>query len=114
MTIVLRHRNIAVDDVDDAMAFYGNALGLQVRNDVPAGGFRWVTVGTDTRAGLEIVPSVPHAGRRSDDVDPTFEPVHASGADIPQAPMDQPWGPRDCALRDPSGNTARIAQAPAA
>ena len=114
MTIALRHRNITVDDVDEAIAFSGDALGLQVRNDVPAGGFRRVTLGTDTQAGLEVVLSLPHAGRRSDDVDATFEPVRASGADIPQAPMDQPWGPRDCALRDPSGNTVRIAQAPAA
>jgi uncharacterized glyoxalase superfamily protein PhnB len=50
----------------------------------------------------------------SDDVDATFENVRASGAEVLQEPMDQPWGPRDCAFRDPSGNTVRIAQAPAA
>jgi len=51
---------------------------------------------------------------RSDDVDATFETVLASGAEVLQEPIDQPWGPRDCAFRDPSGNTGRIAQAPAA
>jgi len=79
---------------------------------------------------------VPHAGRskadgdamqdllargvlpmivfRSDDVDQTFETVRASGAEVLQEPTDQPWGPRDCAFRDPSGNTVRVAQAPQA
>jgi uncharacterized glyoxalase superfamily protein PhnB len=51
---------------------------------------------------------------RSDDVDATFETVRASGAEVLQEPIDQPWGPRDCAFRDPSGNTVRIAQAPKA
>jgi uncharacterized glyoxalase superfamily protein PhnB len=51
---------------------------------------------------------------RSDDLDATFERVRASGAEVLQEPIDQPWGPRDCAFRDPSGNTVRISQAPAA
>lgn len=136
MTISLQFCNITVNDVDEAIAFYGDALGLQVRNDVPAGNFRWVTLGSDAQPGLDIVVSVPHAGRsqadgdalqellvkgvlpmlvfRSTDVDATFERVRASGAEVLQEPMDQGWGPRDCAFRDPSGNTIRIAQAPAA
>jgi predicted enzyme related to lactoylglutathione lyase len=136
MTISLQFCNITVNDVDEAIAFYGDALGLAVRNDVPAGDFRWVTLGSDAQPGLDIVVSVPHAGRsqadgdalqellvkgvlpmlvfRSTDVDATFERVRASGAEVLQEPMDQGWGPRDCAFRDPSGNTIRIAQAPAA
>jgi uncharacterized glyoxalase superfamily protein PhnB len=51
---------------------------------------------------------------RTDDVDAMFERVQATGAEVLQEPMDQQWGPRDCAFRDPSGNTVRIAQAPAA
>ena len=47
----------------------------------------------------------------SDDVDATFETVKASGAEVLQEPTDQGWGPRDCAFRDPSGNTVRISQA---
>jgi len=136
MTIALQYCNITVNDVDESIAFYGAALGLQVRSDVPSGEYRWVTLGSDTQPGLEIVLSVPHAGRskadgdalqelltkgvlpmmvfRSDDVDKTFETLRASGAEVLQEPIDQPWGPRDCAFRDPSGNTVRIAQAPAA
>lgn len=135
-TISLQYCNITVNDVDEAIAFYRDALGLKVRSDVPSGKFRWVTLGSDAQPGLEIVLSEPHAGRspadgdalqelltkgvlpmlvfRSDDVDATFETVRASGAEVLQEPTDQPWGPRDCAFRDPSGNTVRIAQAPAA
>ena len=48
----------------------------------------------------------------TDDLDATFEKVRASGsAEILQEPTSQPWGARDCAVRDPSGNLVRIAQA---
>ena len=136
MTIALQFCNITVNDVDESIAFYGDALGLKVLNDVGSGDYRWVTLGSDAQPGLGIVLSVPHAGRSqedgdamqelltkgvlpllvfsSDDLDRTFEKVRASGAEVLQEPIDQPWGPRDCAFRDPSGNTVRIAQAPAA
>ena len=45
MTIALRYFHLTVNDVDESIAFYGDALGLKVRNDVPSGGFRWVTLG---------------------------------------------------------------------
>ncbi len=134
MTIALQYCNITVNDVDESIAFYRDALGLAVRNDVASGEFRWVTLGSDAQPGLEIVISVPHAGRsqadgdalqklltkgvlsmlvfRSDDVDATFETVRAFGAEVLQEPIDQHWGPRDCAFRDPSGNTVRILQSP--
>ena len=136
MTIALQYTNITVNDVDESLAFYRDALGLEVQNDVSSGAFRWVTLGSPTQPGVSIVLSVPHAGRsqadgdalqelltkgvlpmiifRTDDVDATFERVRASGAEVLQEPMDQGWGPRDCAFRDPSGNTVRIAQAPEA
>ncbi len=136
MTITLQNCNITVNDVDESIAFYNGALGLQLRNDVASGDFRWVTLGSDDQPGLDIVISVPHAGRsqadgdalqelltkgvlpmlvfRTDDVDALFEQVRASGAEVLQEPIDQFWGQRDCAFRDPSGNTIRIAQAPAA
>lgn len=136
MTIALQYCNITVNDVDESMSFYSAALGLEVSNDVASGDYRWVTLGSDAQPGLGIVLSVPHAGRsqadgdalqelltkgvlpilvfRSDDVDATFETVRASGAEVLQEPIDQAWGPRDCAFRDPSGNTVRIAQAPPA
>lgn len=69
MAIALQHCNITVNDVDEAIGFYGKALGLQVRNDVASGGFRWVTLGSDAQPGLDIVLSVPHAGRSQADGD---------------------------------------------
>ena len=133
MTISLQYTNITVSDVDEALAFYRDALGLEVQQDVSSGGHRWVTLGSDAQPGLGIVLSDPHAGRSqadgdviaellakgvlpmlvfsSDDVDALFETVQASGAEVLQEPTDQGWGPRDCAFRDPSGNTVRISQA---
>jgi catechol 2,3-dioxygenase-like lactoylglutathione lyase family enzyme len=136
MTISLQYSHITVNDPDESLAFYRDALGLELRNDVASGGFRWVTLGSASQPGLEIVLSEPHAGRSqadgdalqelltkgvlpnivfsTDDLDTTFERLRASGAEVMQEPIDQPWGPRDCAFRDPSGNTIRIAEAPAA
>lgn len=133
MTISLKFTNLTVNDVDEALGFYRDGLGLEVQNDVSSGDFRWVTVGSPDQPGVGIVLSAPHAGRsqadgdamqelltkgvlplwvfRSDDVDATFETLRASGAEVLQEPMDQGWGPRDCAFRDPSGNVVRIAQA---
>jgi len=133
MTISLKYTNVTVSDVDEAVAFYRDGLGLELRNDVANGGFRWVTLGSDSQPGVEIVLSEPHAGRSqadgdamqellakgqlpmlvfsTDDLDATFEKARAAGAEVLQEPIDQPWGPRDSAFRDPSGNTVRIAQA---
>jgi predicted enzyme related to lactoylglutathione lyase len=132
MTISLQYTNVTVNDVDEAIAFYGDALGLKVQNDVSSGEHRWVTLGTDAQPGLGIVLSDPHAGRSkadgdvmqelltkgvlpmlvfsTDDLDATFETLRASGAEVLQEPIQQDWGPRDCAFRDPSGNMVRINQ----
>jgi catechol 2,3-dioxygenase-like lactoylglutathione lyase family enzyme len=134
MTIALQYTNVTVNDVDEAIAFY-NALGLEVQNDVASGSFRWVTLGSAAQPGLGIVVSEPHAGRSQEDgdalqelltkgvlpmlvfsasdLDATFEAVRASGAEVLQEPILQPWGPRDCAFRDPSGNMVRISEATA-
>ena len=123
---------ISVHDPEAALGFYRDALGFEVRNDVKAGEFRWVTVGAPGQE-LDIVLSQPHGGRsqtegdallslvtqgslqaailRADDLDATFEKVRASGAEVLQEPASQPWGVRDCAFRDPSGNLVRIQQA---
>jgi catechol 2,3-dioxygenase-like lactoylglutathione lyase family enzyme len=136
MTISLQYCHVTVNDLDRSLAFYRDALGLEVRNDVASGGFRWVTLGSPSQLDLEIVLSEPHAGRpqadgdalqelltkgvlpmtvfRTDDLGATFERVRAFGAEVLQEPIDQPWGPRDCAFRDPSGNMVRISQAPKA
>lgn len=123
---------ILVHDPDAALGFYRDGLGLEVRNDVSNGEFRWVTVGSPGQ-DVDIVLSQPHGGRsqtegdallslvvqgslqaaifRADDLDATFEKLRASGAEVLQEPATQPWGVRDCAFRDPSGNLVRIAQA---
>lgn len=134
MTISLAFTHVTVGDVDEALAFYVGALGLTVHNDVSSPAGRWVTLGSDEQPGVSLVLSEPHAGRApadadamqellakgslpmigfaTDDVDGLFERVHASGAEVLQEPMDQPWGPRDCAFRDPAGNTVRITARP--
>jgi catechol 2,3-dioxygenase-like lactoylglutathione lyase family enzyme len=123
---------IPVDDPDAALSFYRDALGLEVRADVASEGFRWVTVGAPGQ-DVDIVLSQPHGGRspadgdalqalvskgalqaaifRADDLSATFERLRASGVEVLQEPTDQPWGVRDCAVRDPSGNMVRIQQA---
>jgi predicted enzyme related to lactoylglutathione lyase len=132
MSIALQYVNITVNDVDESIAFYGDALGLEVVNDVASDGFRWVTLGNSKQPGLGIVLSEPHAGRSqengdaiqellvkgelpmlvfmADDLDATFEKVRSSGAEVLQEPIDMGWA-RDCAFRDPSGNMVRISQA---
>ena len=133
MTISLQYTHITVNDVDESVAFYRDALGLEVLNDVSSGGHRWLTLGSRSQPGLGIVLSDPHAGRSqadgdtlqelltkgvlpnivfaADDVDAAFERVRASGAEVLQEPVEQGWGPKDCAFRDPSGNMVRISQA---
>jgi predicted enzyme related to lactoylglutathione lyase len=130
MTIALRYSNITVNDVDESIPFYRDGLGLEISSDIANGGFRWVTLGSPDQPGLDIVLSEPHAGRSqadgdavqelltkgmlpnvvfsTDDLDGTFERLRASGAEVLQEPIDQPWGPRDAAFRDPSGNHIRL------
>jgi catechol 2,3-dioxygenase-like lactoylglutathione lyase family enzyme len=132
MSVTVSAMFISVHDPDAALGFYRDALGLEVRNDVSADGFRWITVG-GLGQDLDVVLSQPHGGRsqtegdalltlvtqgslqaaifKTDDLDATFERVRASGAEVLQEPATMPWGARDCAFRDPSGNLVRIAQA---
>jgi len=134
MTVSISAVHVLVDDPDAALAFYRDALGLTVRNEVARGEFRWITLGSDSQPELQIVLSQPHAGRsqedgdtiaallakgelrplhfRTDDLDATFEQVAGvPGAEALQEPADQPWGVRDAAVRDPAGNFLRIEQA---
>ncbi|GAA4954877.1 VOC family protein [Streptomonospora halophila] len=132
MKIALQYCQITVSDVDESLGFYRDALGLELHKDVGAGQSRWVTLGSPVQPDLEYVLSVPHAGRSeadgdalgellangvlpmlvfsTDDFDSAFEQVQASGAEVLQEPIDRPWGVRDSAFRDPSGNTVRIQQ----
>lgn len=132
MAVTVSQMFIPVHDPEAALGFYRDALGFEVRLDVASEGFRWITVGAPGQ-DVAIVLSQPHGGRseaegdallalvtqgslqaaifRADDLDATFEKVRASGAEVLQEPVSQPWGARDCAFRDPSGNLVRIAQA---
>jgi catechol 2,3-dioxygenase-like lactoylglutathione lyase family enzyme len=126
---------VLVHEPDLALAFYRDGLGLELRNDVARGNFRWITVGAASQPGVGIVltnylngssvgndtlASLIAEGAlngvhfHTDDLDATFEKVRASGAEIVQEPTEQPWGTRDFAVRDPSGNLVRIDQPPAA
>ena len=133
MTITINNTFLTVHDKDIALTFYRDALGLELVGDVERGGSFWATLRLPDQPGVNIVLSDPYGGRSQKDGDTmaklmakgalngvsfavsnlelTFEKVRASGAEVMQEPMDQPWGPRDCAFRDPSGNVVRIAQA---
>ena len=121
-------------DPDAALAFYRDALGFEVRNDVGYGGKRWITVGPPDQPGTSIVlhppaadPGITDDERRTiaemmakgtfasinlatSDLDGTFERLQTGDAEVVQEPTDQPYGVRDCAFRDPAGNLLRIQQ----
>ena len=122
------------DDPDAALAFYRDLLGFEVRADVGYQGMRWLTVGPSDQPGTSIVlhppgvdPGLTEDERRTiaemmakgtyagivlatPDVDAAFERVQAGGAEVVQEPIDQPYGVRDCAIRDPAGNLIRLQQ----
>ena len=134
MTLTLSTCFVIVHDPDTALAFYRDTLGLEVRSDVPRGEFRWVTVGAQPQpdvgivltnylngspadgeaiAGLVAKGALNGVHFHTDDLDSSFEKVRDAGAEIVQEPTEQPWGTRDFAVRDPSGNLIRIDQPPA-
>jgi predicted enzyme related to lactoylglutathione lyase len=120
------------DDPEESLAFYRDVLGFEVRTDVGEGRMRWITVGPADQPGTSILlapsgadPGITDDERRTivemmakgtygwillatKDVDATFEQLQASGAEVVQEPIDQPYGVRDCAFRDPAGNHIRI------
>jgi len=132
MDISVRNTFLEVDDHEAALAFYRDALGFEVRQDVSWEDARWLTVGPPGQPEFGIVLNTVGVGRppedaeslkallakgslagvvlQTDDVDATFEAIRATGADVVQEPMDQPYGVRDCAFRDPAGNEVRINQ----
>ncbi len=123
------------DDPEASLAFYRDLLGFEVRNDVAYGPMRWITLGPASQPGTSLVlappaatPGITDEERRTiaemmakgtyamiifatPDLDGTFDRLQARDVDIVQEPMDQPYGVRDCAVRDPAGNLIRIQQA---
>ena len=134
MDITIHASFLPHDDPEAALAFYRDVLGFEVRLDVGYGGMRWITVGPVDQPDTSIVLYPPGAdpGTTEDerrtvaemmakgtyativlsttDVDSTFERLQATGAEVVQEPIDQPYGIRDCAFRDPAGNHIRINQ----
>jgi catechol 2,3-dioxygenase-like lactoylglutathione lyase family enzyme len=134
MDISIHSSFLPHEDPDASVAFYRDTLGFEVRNDVGYGGRRWITVGPPDQPGTSIVLFPPAAtpGTTDDerrtiaemmakgsyaiivlatkDLDETFERIQASGVEVVQEPTEQPYGIRDCAIRDPAGTLIRINQ----
>jgi len=134
MDITIHASFLPHSDPDASLAFYRDTLGFEVRNDVGYGGMRWITVGPADQPGTSIVlyppaatPGITDDERRTiaemmakgtfatlllatKDLAGTFERLQARDAEIVQEPTDQPYGVRDCAVRDPAGSLIRIQQ----
>ena len=132
MDITIHSSFLPHDDPNAALAFYRDTLGFEVRNDVEYGGMHWITVGPAAQPDTNIVlyppgadPGITDDERRTiaemmakgtfaslllatADLDGTFERLQAGDAEVVQEPVDQPYGVRDCAFRDPAGNMIRI------
>ena len=132
MDITIHASFIPHDDPDASLAFYRDTLGFEVRGDVGNGKMRWITVGPADQPGTSVVlepptadPGITDDERRTiaemmakgtyrmlllatKDLDGAFERLQAGDAEIVQEPTEQPYGVRDCALRDPAGNLIRI------
>ena len=132
MDITIHHTFLPHDDPEASLAFYRDLLGFEVRADVGGGKMRWITVGAPNQPGMSIVlhppaadPGITDDERRTiaelmakgtyaiitlatPDLDGTFDRLQAGGAEIVQEPTEQPYGVRDCAVRDPAGTLIRI------
>ena len=132
MDITIHSSFLPLDDPDASLAFYRDVLGFEIRADVGKGAFRWITVGPADQPGVSIVLYPPSAtpGLTDDerqtiaemmakgtyaslllatkDLDATFDRVQTGDTEVVQEPTEQPYGVRDCALRDPAGNLVRI------
>ncbi|BBZ61650.1 VOC family protein [Mycolicibacterium monacense] len=136
MDITIHNTFLPHDNPEESLAFYRDVLGFEVRLDVGGGTMRWITVGPPNQPGTSIVlhppavdPGVTDDERRliaemmakgtyamivlaTKDLDAAFERLQARDADIVQEPTVQPYGVRDCAVRDPAGTMIRIQELP--
>src|SRR3954447_24905922 len=138
MSMRLTHINQWVHDQDEALAFYTEKLGMELREDATLpelGGFRWLTVSLpeqpevavallkipgppvfddETAEKLQDVVAKGAAGGlffATDDIKRVYDQLKSRGVDIVQEPTEQPYGV-DMAVRDPTGNQIRVAQRP--
>jgi uncharacterized glyoxalase superfamily protein PhnB len=134
MDITIHQTLLPHEDRDASLAFYRDTLGFEVRNEVEYGGMYWITVGPANQPDTSIVLYPPQAtpGLTDDerrtisemmakgtyasinlathDLDGAFERLQAGDAEVVQEPTDQPYGIRDCSVRDPAGNLVRMQQ----
>lgn len=134
MNIIINYAFLPHTDAEASLHSYRDVLGFEVRQDVGYENMRWLTVGPVGQAQTAIVlhppavdPGITDEERATilaliakgsygaitlatDDLDGLFARLEAAGADVLQEPMDQDYGVRDCAFRDPSGNLIRINQ----
>jgi catechol 2,3-dioxygenase-like lactoylglutathione lyase family enzyme len=132
MDISIHSSFLPQTDPEASLAFYRDTLGFEVRNDVGYNGLRWITVGPRGQPNTSIVlhppavtPGITEDERRTitemmakgtfgmlilatADLDTTFARLQAEDAEIVEEPTMQPYGVRDCAVRDPAGNLLRI------
>jgi catechol 2,3-dioxygenase-like lactoylglutathione lyase family enzyme len=131
----LTHVNVWVHDQDEALAFYTEKLGFELREDVTVpemGDFRWLSVNLpgqevaltllaipgppvfdeETRAAIETIVAKGAAGGlffSTEDIQKSYEQLKSNGVEFSQEPTQQPYG-IDAGFRDPSGNQMRMAQ----
>ena len=132
MDITIHQTFLPQDDPDASLAFYRDILGFEVRSDVGTGTMRWITVGPAGQPDTSILlappaidPGITDDERRTiaemmakgtygiivlstKDLDGAFAALESRGAEVVQEPIEQPYGIRDCAFRDPAGNLVRI------
>jgi catechol 2,3-dioxygenase-like lactoylglutathione lyase family enzyme len=135
MSMKLATVQVWVHDQDEALAFYTDKLGLEVREDVTVpemGNFRWLTVGVpgqdvsivlmaipgppvfeeDTRKKIQDLLARGASGGlffTTDDARGTYKELKSRGVEFQEEPTEQPYG-IDAGFRDPSGNSARLVQ----
>ncbi|GAA2734238.1 VOC family protein [Actinocorallia aurantiaca] len=127
MSLRLSSCALAVDDLDQTLAFYRDVLGFEVNDDAASREEPCRAVAPPQQPDMRILlvprPTDPPTGRwtaaddlvrrlvfATDDCDAVFERLEAAGAEVMQEPIDRP-GIRDCAFLDPSGNLLRFTQA---
>jgi uncharacterized glyoxalase superfamily protein PhnB len=134
--ITIGSTQLWVNDQNEALAFYTEKLGMEVRSDVTVpelGNFRWLTVGPpnqpDVAITLMAIPGPPVMDEQTaqqvrdlmskgftgtvflvtDDARASYEELKGRGVEFTEEPEERPYG-IDCGLRDPSGNSMRLTQ----
>jgi catechol 2,3-dioxygenase-like lactoylglutathione lyase family enzyme len=130
----LANTNIWVKDQNEALRFYTEKLGFEIRTDITAGDYRWLTVGLKSQPDIEFVLEVVEPGARfteedvtyltrlleagklggrvwkTDDCQQTYETLKAKGVEFIKPPTDRPYGTIEAIFKDNSGNLMLLVQ----